>query len=77
MDSKSGNMKFTSYNDANEVVDELFESIRSRHQDNSETSIRGTEFIFNSVQFLYYKCHKVNFRRSSSYKKMINVFNMR
>ena len=28
MPSTSGNIKFTSYNDANEVIDELFESLR-------------------------------------------------
>ena len=32
MHSMSNNIKFTSYNDANEVVSELFESLRSRYQ---------------------------------------------
>ena len=27
----------------------------------------GKEFTFNSVQLIYYKCHKVNFRRAGSY----------
>ena len=27
----------------------------------------GKEFTFNSVQLMYYKCHKVNFRRAGSY----------
>ena len=30
MDSRSYNIKLTSYNDANEVIDELFKSRRSR-----------------------------------------------
>ena len=34
MYSKSNNIKFTSYNDADEVVDELFGSLRSRNQGN-------------------------------------------
>ena len=29
--------------------------------------MKGSGFIFDSVQFLHYKCHKVNSRRSSSY----------
>ena len=49
MDSKSNDIKFTSYNDANKVVYELFESLRSRYQGNSETSIRGSDFIFDLV----------------------------
>ena len=67
MHSKSGNIKFTSYNDANEVVDKLFESLRSRYQSNLEISMRLSDFIFGSVQLMYYKCHKVNFRCGGSY----------
>ena len=61
------NILTKSYNDANKVVDELFESLRSRYQDNLEISMRGSEFIFDSVQMMYYKCHKVNFRRGGPY----------
>ena len=32
MDSTSNKIKFTSYNDTNEVVDELFELLRLRYQ---------------------------------------------
>ena len=53
MHSKSNNTKFTSYNDANEVVDELFESLRSRYQGNLKNSKEGREFIFDSVQLMY------------------------
>ena len=27
--------------------------------------MRRSDFIFNSVQVLYYKCHKINFKRGS------------
>ena len=67
MQSKSNNIKFTSYNDANEVGDKLFESLRSRYQDKLETSMRGGDFIFDLVQLMYEKCHKVNFRHGGSY----------
>ena len=29
--------------------------------------MRGSEFIFDSVQLMNYKCHRVNFRRAGSY----------
>ena len=60
MHSSRDYIQFTSYNDANEVVDELFELLRSKYQGNLETSIRGSDFIFDSVQLMYYNCHKVN-----------------
>ena len=65
--SRSGNITFTSYNDVNEVVDELFELLRSRYQGNLKSSMIGSDFIFDSVQLMHYKCHKVNFRRDGSY----------
>ena len=51
MHSKTGNIKFTSYNDANKVVDKFFESLFSRCQDNLEISVRGSDFI--SVQMMH------------------------
>ena len=60
-------MKFTPYNDAEKVVKELLESLRSKYQDNLETSMRESDFIFDLVQLMYYKFHQVNFKRGGSY----------
>ena len=67
MHSKSNNIEFMSYDNANEVVNELFESLLSRYQAGLERSTRGSDFIFDSVQLLYYECHKINFKRGGSY----------
>ena len=32
-----------------------------------DTSMRGSDFIIDSVQLLYYKCHKINFKHGGSY----------
>ena len=29
--------------------------------------MRGSDFIFDSVQLMYYKCHKLDFKRGGSY----------
>ena len=58
MYSTSDNIKFTSYNDVNEVINELFESLLSKYQNNLEKSIRGTDFIFDLVKLMHDKCHK-------------------
>ena len=31
------------------------------------TSIRGSDFIFETVQLMYYKCHKASFKRGCWY----------
>ena len=65
MHSRSYNVKFMSYNDVNKIVHGLFDSLRSRDQGNLETSMRESDFIFDSVE-MYYKGHKVNFRHDGS-----------
>ena len=34
-----------------------FKSLRSRYQENLETSMRESDSIFDSVQLMYYKVH--------------------
>ena len=65
MHSKSNNVEFMPYDNWNEIVNELFESLLSRYQIGLETSMRESDFLFNSVQVLYYKCHKINFNSLS------------
>ena len=67
MYSTSDNIKFTSYNDVNEVVNDFFESLLLRYQDNLETSMKGSNFIFYSVKRTYCKRHNVNYKRGGSY----------
>ena len=64
--SNSGNIKFTPCSDANDVIDKLFNLIYSIYQENLETSMKRSDFIFDSVQLLYYKRHKVKFSRGGS-----------
>ena len=66
MRSNSGNIKFTPNSDA-DVIDKLFESLRSRDQENLERPMKGSNFILDSVQLMFYKCHEVSFIRSGSY----------
>ena len=58
MHSESNNTKFTSYNDTNKVVDELIDSLNSRYQGHLKTCMKGSEFIFDSVQLMHCKCHR-------------------
>ena len=48
---------------AHEVIEELFQSLLSRYQIGLETSMKGSDFIFDCVNLPYWKCHKINFKR--------------
>ena len=55
------------FNDeADEVIKELFDSLKNRYQNNLE-SMKGSEFVCDYLQLLYYKCHKINPSHSGSY----------
>ena len=54
MHSKSGNIEITINDQANEVLKELFDSVKNRYQNDLE-SMKGSEFVFYYVHLLYYK----------------------
>ena len=47
------------YENVNEVIKEIFESLLFSYQIGLETSMKGSDFIFDGVSLLYYKCHKI------------------
>ena len=57
--SKSDNIEFMINDEEDEVVTELFNSLKNRYQNNLEL-MKGSQFVFDYVQLLYYKCHKIN-----------------
>ena len=47
MHSKSYNTEIMINDKADEVIDEIFQSLFSRYQIGSETSMRGSDFVFD------------------------------
>ena len=46
---------------------ELFKSFLQKYQEGLEESMRGSEFIFESVDALYYNLNKISLSRGGSY----------
>ena len=38
----------------------FFKSLLNRYQNDMQISMRGSDFIFDCIHLLYYKCHKIN-----------------
>ena len=84
MHSKSDNIEIMIYDEADKVVKEPIDSLKNRYQNHSE-SMKGSEFVFDYVHLLYYKCQKINLNHDGSYidslsciknkKAAINVIN--
>ena len=54
MHSKSDNIEIMMNYKADEIIRELFDSLKIRYQNNLE-SMKGSEFAFDYVYLLYYK----------------------
>ena len=48
------------HDEADVVIEELFKSLQSRYQNNLEKSLKSSEFVFDHVHLLYFKCYKIN-----------------
>ena len=58
MYSKRDNIETMISDKVDEVMQELFQVLLSRYQIRLEKLIKGSDFIFDFVYFLHYKCHK-------------------
>ena len=56
--------------DTDDIIRELFRSFLHNYQEELRTT-KGSEFIFESVELMDYKLHRVRFRRGGSYIKSL------
>ena len=64
---KSDNIEIMIHDQADEVIEELFQSLVSTYHIGQETSMKGSDFIFDCDHLLYHKCQKINFKCDGSY----------
>ena len=57
MHSKSDKIETMMNDEADEAIEELFESLKIRSQNNLEELMKISEFVFDYVHLMYYKCH--------------------
>ena len=67
MHTKSDNIETMMGSETDEIMEEPFESLLERYQKGLQESMRGSEFVFDSVDALYYDLNKVSSIRGGSY----------
>ena len=67
MHIKSHNVEIMMGSETDEIIEELFESFLQKYQEGVEESMRGSEFVYDSVDALYYNLNKVSLSTSGSY----------
>ena len=67
MNAKSNNVEIMMGSETDEIIEEFFKSFLQKYQEGLEKSMTGSEFIFDSVDSLYYNLNKINLSRGGSY----------
>ena len=60
MHSKGNNIEIMIIDKTDEVIEKLFDSLIKKYQIGLEKPMRGSNFIFDCVHLLFYKCHIIN-----------------
>ena len=63
MHTKSHNIEIMMGNETDEIIEKLFESLLQNYQKDLEESMRGSEFVFDSIDLLYYHLQKIDLER--------------
>ena len=67
MHTKSNNVEIMVGSETNEIIEDFFKSFLQIYQERLEESMRGSEFVYDSVDVLYYNLNKVSLSRGGSY----------
>ena len=67
MHTRSNNVEIMVGSETNEIIKHLFEPFLQKYQEGVEESMRGSEFVYDSVEVLYYNFNKVILSRGGSY----------
>ena len=67
MHTKSNNVEIMIGSNTDEIIKDLFKSFLQKYQEGLEELMRGSEFVYDSVDVLYYNLKKVSLSRGGSY----------
>ena len=65
--SHSDNIEVIIGTETDKIIEDLFDSFLQRYQKDLEESVKGSGFVFDNVDSLYYKLHKISVNIGGSY----------
>ena len=60
MRTKSNNIEIMMGNETDEIIEEFCEFLLQTYQEGLKEKIRGTEFVFDSVNLLHHNLHEIS-----------------
>ena len=68
MHTRSDNIETMIGDDNDDIIEELFKSVLQKYEENLQNKMRGSDFEFDGVNFLYYNFNKISLYRGGSYR---------
>ena len=65
--TRSDNIEIIIGDDNDDIIEELFKSFLQKYEENLQNKMRGSDFEFDGVNFLYYDFNNVSLNRGGSY----------
>ena len=63
MHTRSDNIEIMISDDNDDIIEELFKSFLQKYEENLQNKMRGSDFEFDCVNFLYYDFNKISLNR--------------
>ena len=67
MYTRSDNIEKMFGDDNDDIIEQLFELLLKKYEENLQNKMRGSEFEFDGINFLYYDFNKTSINRGRSY----------
>ena len=67
MHTRSVNEEFMNGSNTDEVIKALFKSILQKYQENLKEKMKGLDFAFDGINYLYYDLNKITISKGGSY----------
>ena len=67
MHTRSDNVEIMFGDDNDDIVEQLFRSLLRKYEENLQNKMRGSDFEFDGVNFLYYDFNKISLNRGGTY----------
>ena len=67
MHTRSDNIEIMIGDDNDDIIEELFKSFLQKFEENFQQKMRGSDFEFDGVNFLYHSFNKTSINRGLSY----------
>ena len=64
---RSDNIEIMIGDDNDDIIEELFKSFLQKYEENLQNKMRGSDFEFDGVNFLYYDFNKISLNRGGPY----------